>query len=348
MTPVRAIIAGSLLCLLFAQHAKAESQLSFLIEFSTWTATDIVVVDAEFRAVEIWKGALTVGAALPLQHWNLTAEADVDYRRWDEAGRERPKGAVGRVSGQRRVLFLICDAKKPASDPTAWQPASIGRDADTCAVWLEKGGAYAIRDTGESARMGMLGWSAQRLRDEVAQIVELRRSFTSASQEADLELRAKKVIPFLEVDHYLARDEALEILIECGDAAWPDVRKQILDEGKLPVHPLLIHALRKVDGKKSIPLIEQIVMEETRYWRTLGEVERRSGSYTSPMHTHYSRLSSCMFVLKHLKYKDGEKRLIETLRDEWETIPSLAHLGGAGDKGRSPILQWADEILRRQ
>jgi hypothetical protein len=63
------------------------------------------------------------------------------------------------------------------------------------------------------------------------------------------------------------------------------------------------------------------------------------------MHHHYYRLSASLFVMKRAGYSD-EAGVVRELRESWDANPALQHLGSGGGKGRSPVLEYADEILK--
>jgi hypothetical protein len=154
-------------------------------------------------------------------------------------------------------------------------------------------------------------------------------------------------VRFVEEPNYLARSETLSVLKGCGDAAWPTIKPLILDEGKLPIHNKLIHLLDKVGRKDAVLVIETIIREEMEYWDTRSKEEQQAGSYNPPMHHHYYKLSACLFVLKRTGYRDSNG-IVAKLREKWDAHPILKHMGSGGSNGRSPILEYADEILKDQ
>src|SRR5688500_3172085 len=138
-------VAAVFLLLGTCEPATAESQPEFSLRFSAWEASDVVVIDLQRRVLEVWKGDLRAGAELPIESWHLMEGADISYDRWGNAADETPKGQPDRVTGRRRVVFLIRDPSKSAADPNAWKAASIGNHVDTCAVWVEGKSAFAVQ-----------------------------------------------------------------------------------------------------------------------------------------------------------------------------------------------------------
>ena len=272
--------------------------------------------------------------------------ADISYDRWGNAADETPKGQPDRVTGRRRVVFLIRDPSKTADDPNAWEAASIGNDVNTCAVWIEGDSAFAVRPW-ETPEPGIVRphMTETALKTEVVRLAKLQQRLRLAAIEPDAKRRAVLVVPFIEEQNYLARSEALSVLKECGDPAWPVVKPLILDESKLPIHNKLIHLLDKVGRKDAVPLIEAIIRQEMEYWDTLSKEKQQAGSYNPPMHHHYYKLCACLFVLKRTSYRDPEG-IVANLYAKWDAHPILRHMGGGGPTSRSPVLEYADEILR--
>ena len=341
------LVVATALLLGLCGPAQAETLPSFHLDFSAWKASDVVVIDLDRRVVETWKGNLKVGDELPIKNWNLTEAADIDYDYWYRRGSERPKDHPARVTGKRRVVFLIRDASKSADDPKAWEPASIGKDIDTCAIWVEGELAFAVQQwlNPGPALMHPLRTTESKLKAEVTRSDQQQRALRSAAAETDPGKRAAGVVGFVRESNYLARNETLSILADCGDAAWPVIKPLILDEKELPSHSGLIHLLDKIHGSDSVAVIETIIGQEIQYWDSLSMKEQQTGAYNPPMHHHYDKLSACLFVLKRISYRDA-KGIVAKLRDKWDSHPILCHLGSGGSDGRSPVLQYADEILK--
>ena len=151
-------------------------------------------------------------------------------------------------------------------------------------------------------------------------------------------------MPFLEEQNYLGLDAALTVLKKCGKSGWTEVLPLLQDDKRLPLHSSLVHLAGKIAPVEATPVIEAIIIKEMKYWDGLTPDEKSVGSFNPPMHFHYSKLSACLFVLKRIGYKD-KSGIIGQLRNSWEKTPVLMCLG-AGGSGRSPILEYADEILK--
>lgn len=331
----------------FLGQVHAEILPSFHFDVCAWKATDVVVIDLKGRVIECWKGELQPGDELPISTWNLVEDSEIHPPWWERVSGRSQGAPLGRVSGQRRTLFLVRDRGKPAEDSNAWEAASIWRDINSSVVWLENEKAFAIQQSMNPgpALMHSLSLTAKALRTEVARLAQQQKALRTAAKEADAQLRAKGMVRFLEEKNYLARKEALEVLKDCGDAAWPVVEPLLFDEKHLPLHADLIHLLDKVGGKNAVPAIEKIIVSEIDYWESLSQMEQQVGSYNPPMHYHYYKLSACLFVLKQSGYRDT-KGIVLTLQQKWDANPVLSHLGGGGGPdGRSPILKSADKIL---
>jgi len=322
--------------------AIAEDLPSFTLEFSAWNATDVVVVNESGVVREVWKGSLKPNAVLPVGQWKITAAADVSYDRLGLDRSKLPADRIKRVTGKRRVIFLRREA-----EGGEWKAASIFEDWDAATIWVEGDEGFAKQQWMNPGPSLIRPYSSEKkVRDSVLRIAKTQSSIETAAQLKDPAARAQALVKFLDGKNYLALDETLEGLKTCGKDVWSVIRPLLEDESKLPIHSRLIHVAGTASLEQAKPLIERVIAEEMEYWNSLTEEQQKGGSYNEPMHFHYSKLSACLNVLKRSGYVD-EKGLVAKLRKKWDKSPNLKHLGTSSG-GRSPILQYADEILKKQ
>lgn len=338
-------IASFCIWLTLWESSTAEILPSFHLSYSAWEATDVVVVNRQGHVLEVWKGELKPKTELPFAADRFKASLDVDYDLFFVAEKERPKNRIERVSGDRLALFLIRDSEHKVNEKLGWKAASIGNDLDTCAVWLEKGSSFAVQqwmNPGSSLMRPTQGEDS--IKKEVIRITEFQIALKSAVADPEPASRAKRLVPFLQEKNRRGLSEALTHLGKCGKSGWVEALPLLQDEQQLPLHSSLVHLAEVTAPAEATPTIEAIIIKEMKYWDGLTPDEKSVGSFNPPMHFHYSKLSACLFVLKRIGYKDKSK-IVAQLRDSWDRSPVLRRLGSGGS-GRSPILEYADEILR--
>jgi hypothetical protein len=236
----------------------------------------------------------------------------------------------------------------PVAEASSWQPAeTFGADMSASAVWIENGQTFAIQQwiNPGPALMHPLRLSEAGLKAEVDRQVELQKDLHHAIADPDPLVRAERLVSFLSPNDHLACEESIKALTACGQAAWPVIRRLLAQRDRLPIHHRLIHVAGDVVGAEATGVLEKIVRDEAEYWSGLLKAGVTPVPFNPPMSDHYYKLSSSLFVLKRLGYRDPAQ-IVAKLRAEWDAVPSLAHLGSGDGKGRSPILHYADEILK--
>ena len=149
------LMAAAVLELLLCRQCLAGIRPSFMLDYCTWHASDIVVVsqgvgsDGQLTVLETWKGLLKRGATLSIPSLTgYTPEVSKPFGRDQEP-------PIKAVTGKRMVLFLTRGPKvpevssQPASAATqpgiAWSSASLYREMNVSMVWIENGQVYNFR-----------------------------------------------------------------------------------------------------------------------------------------------------------------------------------------------------------
>jgi hypothetical protein len=350
MDLLRRLIAIVLCC--FGGRACAETWPTFELTTSTWHATHVAVIDASGVVLESWKGDLKSGARIPVEQWNLPTRETVYYgRSGPEPGPDDPKlpmDAVREVTNARRVFFLKRKGDGDIANAATWAPALLfGSEMSLAVAWLANGEAFGIRDRDDHypPRMRPMRLNEAQVKSVVRRLVELQQGLHKAARDPDPVARAERMVSFLRPDERLAFLEAIEVMKGCGKPAWGVVRRLLTQEEFLPIHHDLVHVAMHVAGTEAIGEVERIVREESQYWASVVRSGERPVEYNPPMSWHFSRLASSLNVLMRLDYRDPNG-IVAKLRADWEADPRLAHLGSGGNNERSPVLKYADEILK--
>jgi hypothetical protein len=352
--------------LLAAMPAQARDEPSFSSRYSSWHATDIVVVNAKGVVVEVWKGDLKPGDALPIADLAIPQKPAVAYG----PGVEKKAGQPDNVSGDRMVLFLI--GQKTPAGAMQWKPASLFGGMQVSVVWIEKTQAYAfvqLQNPGasevrpldptpedlEAALAGKkelhLGRTEADLKAEVRSIVDAQESMRKAAKTADAGERAKLMVPLLDSTVYGCAAEAFKTLAECKDAALPVLRDLLSQDERLAMHREILKTMAAAGGNKVLPDLLKVVEEELAYWKKEGPGHQHPWS-SETMVNHYGRLSESLRLLSEMGVPKDKRAAIIELRDFWQSLPQLNDIGrgtgpGGVRVGVSPIVSAAEAILRQ-
>jgi len=161
MRPVLAV----LIVISLAGIAAAESVPGFSLDYAQEKATDIIVVDAEGKVLESWRGKLKVGEKVPFKA-DKKPQAVVEIPGILES-------KVKEVTGQRRVLFLkfVKPGRGVYLSPPHYVPVGfLKEDLSFATVWVEKGECFAIyqwHNPGPGAHLHTLSMNEERLKKEV-------------------------------------------------------------------------------------------------------------------------------------------------------------------------------------
>jgi hypothetical protein len=158
-------ILAALVVFCLARTAASESVAEFSLDYAREKSTDIVVVDAEGKVLESWRGKLNVGEKLPFKA-DKKPQAVIEVPRLLES-------KIKEVTGQRRVLFLKFVPPGRGFDlaPPHYRPvSSLKDDISLATVWIEKGECFAIYqhiNPGPGAFMHPLSLDEKRLKKDV-------------------------------------------------------------------------------------------------------------------------------------------------------------------------------------
>jgi len=133
------------------QPSLASIRPSFLLDYCSWHATDVVLVEVTprpgvFRVMESWKGHLKAGnlVTVPKLQPPTGAMEIVAYpREFDDIvkGGLNEQIPAQRISSQM-VLFL---KESPEASSDHWKSADLFGEMKASAVWIDGGQLYAFR-----------------------------------------------------------------------------------------------------------------------------------------------------------------------------------------------------------
>src|SRR5215475_13799361 len=135
----------------FVQPSLAAIRPTFLLDYCSLHATDVVLVEVTrrpgvFRVMESWKGNLRAGklVTVPEMHPSTGAmEIVADPKDFDDIVKGGPNELIpAQRIGSHVVLFL---KKSPEASSDNWKSAAPFGEMKASAVWIDGGHLYAFR-----------------------------------------------------------------------------------------------------------------------------------------------------------------------------------------------------------
>ena len=344
---------------------------SFSPEGCSWRATDIVVVtegseiDGNFKVLETWKGDLKPGQTISVPELGQFKEKDarsIYSRSWVEKESDsRPRY----VSGERMILFLR-DANKPQGDSedddtetgesdvstSRWKPTNpMGTEMKYSTAWIENGEVYCfvqIMNPGDPVIIS--AGTETELKTEVDCVVSTQSGLNTALAIPDLAARAESLEPFAKDSMSWARDRTFSGFTECGEAAFPVLRRMLDNESLREFHGDVIEALAKAGGKTVGPELTTWLEKEVEFWKRIGPTlqigwwegkgfgsdQENASEAVKPLQTRYQALEHAVYALGAIRYTAAERVLIE-LNNLLRAFPQL-HF--------DQVTHACDEVLR--
>lgn len=329
---------------------------SFMLDLSSWTATDIVVAreaepgDEKLSVLETWKGRLAAGDTLVVPEMRRFAEArSRTVVPW--ALRKETKPPVV-VSGKRMVLFLKRGSPQTTGQDPArirWEFANLFNAVEVSVVWSEGEAAYSffqMMNPGPSL-LSPIDWPEAKMKKRVAEIVRIQESLAKIAAIPAGERRATEAAAYVRSDVHEARGEAYRILAASGKPALPVLWK-LLDEGSGVRDYETIDALAAAGGADVAPEFVRILDRESAFWKARAPSlqvgwwngKGLSRSEVKSLQGRYSRVLHVLYGLRMMKFQESRKP-VQAFRDYWRSLPQLEDRSGLNQ-----MSQACDEIMK--
>jgi len=330
---------------------------SFMLDYSSWHATDIVVVtplsdDGSFQVLESWKGDLHPGTIIAIPdlapkpdsvpiNW-YPRDSFSPFKRWTEVPVVPP--------GSRIVVYLKdgSQAAESTGKSSRWVAANLFSDMKASAAWIYDGRAYGFvqminpgpsvfvrlwysteRNAGEVRREEL---SESSLKERTFDVLRLQQQIEAAVAIEDRKARAEALRSYADSKIYPAKNFVLEELGKSGEAALPTIRSMLDDPKFSKDDGTLIEQYAKAGGAAAGPELTSRLEADVKYWQAIGPTlpvgwwnlidQNGIWAETHGYRDRYSQTIALIRSLDEIRYQPAIFAAAQ-LRDFWKSLPQL-------------------------
>ena len=328
-----------------------------MLDYSSWHATDIVVVtpladDGNFEVLESWKGDLRPGTIIAIP--DLAPKPDSLPIDWYP--RERLPGGKAWTEvpivlpGARIVLYLKDGGQTGDSTgkSSRWLASNLFGDMKASAAWIHDGRAYGfvqMYNPGDSVLVPLWystepnAWSYKReelsessLKQRTVDVLRLQQQIKDAVAIQDRQARAEALKPYADSHVHPAKMFVLEELGKCGEAALPTIRSMLDDPKFSKEDGELVEQYAKAGGPAAGPELTSRLEADLRFWQAIGPTlpvgwSKRIDEHGRWAEIHgysdrYMQTIALIRSLDEIRYPRATFAAAQ-LRDFWRSLPQL-------------------------
>jgi hypothetical protein len=333
----------ALVCVVCTVRAVAGFRPSFMLDYSSWHSTDIILVTAtavggKFEVIESWKGDLHPGDEVAIPELKPKANANPVWLYPDDSlfteatiSSEIPK----QLAGSRLVLFLKRMSPIPKSAATSkharpqWVASNLFNDMKSSVVWIDGSQLYRFIQTTNPGPSTLQPWnmSDAKLRERVADVLRAQQDLTNVIRTKNGAQRAAALKPYVRSDIQPAREVAEEELGKCGPQGIPVIRAILDDQGFGRESSAIVKALVRAGGATEGSDLTARLARDLEFWRTVGPGLHQGWwnddpTPDSPLRNRYAQTLELIRALDEIHFPGALSTAI-ALRDFWRSLPQL-------------------------
>jgi hypothetical protein len=319
----------------FVQPSLAGIRPAFLLDYCSWHATDIVLVEVTpkpgvFRVMEPLKGGLKAGHLVTvseLQPASGAMEIVAYPREFDDI----VKGGVNeqipaqRV-GSQMVLFL---KESPEGSSNHWKSADLFGEMKASAVWIDGGQLYAFRQLLNPGPSVLVPWdmSLDKMRGRVSEIGRIELDLVKVTAMEDGAARAEDLKLYVRSDILEARQLALSELGKSGPNALPVIREMLADPAYAEEGPELVKTFAEAGGESVGKELNMRLQEQVEFWQAIAPTLsvgwwNQDASPHAPLRERYMQTWELVLALERVHYQPASTTA-EQLGNLWRSLPQL-------------------------
>jgi hypothetical protein len=319
----------------FVQPSLAGIRPAFLLDYCSWHATDIVLVEVTpklgvFRVIEPLKGGLKAGhlvAVSELQPASGAMEIVAYPREFDDivkggANEQIPAQGVG----SQMVLFL---KESPEGSSNQWKSADLFGEMKASAVWIDGGQLYAFRQLVNPGPSVLVPWdmSLDKMRDRVSEIGRIELDLVKVTAMGDGAARAEGLKLYVRSDILEARQLALSELGKSGPNALPVIREMLADPAFAEEGPELVKTFAEAGGASVGKELNMSLQEQVKFWQATAPTLsvgwwNQDASPHAPLRERYMQTWELVLALERVHYQPASTTA-EQLGNLWRSLPQL-------------------------
>jgi hypothetical protein len=331
----------------FLLPAFAGIRPSFALDYCSWHATDIVLVeiapkDGIFSVVESWKGELQPGELISVPELKPAPGAMLislypgrtNFLVPNESGisEQIPVQPVG----SRMVLFLRNGERLEASRARTntvsnerWRPADFFNEMKTSVVWIDGAQLYSFQQVmnPDPSFLTRLDTSLQKMKDRVMEIGWIRLELAKVVSTEDSAVRAEGLKPYVRSEVYEVQQLALSELGKCGPSALETIRGMLNDPAFGDEAAELVKAFVEAGGEAVGEELTNRLQQELAFWQaTAPSLSQgwwnQDAALHAPLRERYSQTFQLILELERTHYTSA---LItaKNLGNLWRSLPQL-------------------------
>ncbi len=345
-----------------ATKANAEILPSFSLDFASWRATEIVVVDegdtidGRLTVIESLQGDLKKGQVILAPKMKQFADAS-----WRTVGRSLFQGNVlagtaGKqmvLTGRHMILFLQRPPKRLTVEQLKhndhitlegrtdrlWIPAGFG-GMITSTIWIDKGGVYSFvqeRNPGPSF-LRLLRQDEQTIRARIRKLASAQEDLQRIAKMKDKAAAAKQAAAYVDRELYMLREHAFEVLGSTGKAGLPMLLEILADPKKTSAHSQAVGALVLIDGTEVDAKLIELFSQDRALWRKLGPTLKKgwwngTGLEWKTVRLHRDQYSRTLAYVRSFEKRPLAQALeslepLEQFARFWRSLPQLEDRSG--------------------
>lgn len=328
---------GLLPALLFAflHPTLAAIRPSFSLDYCSWHATDIVLVELTprpgvFRVVESWKGDLKAGSFVAVPELQPAAGA-IEISAYPKRFAEIENGGLkeqipAQPIGARMVLFLKNEAGAYGEQG---RPADLFGEMKTSAVWIDGGQLYRFQQVMNPGPSILVPWDMglDKMKDRVREIHRLQLELAKVIAIEDGGGRAEGLKFYVRSDVHEAQQRALSELGKSGPKALATIREMLSDPAFADDDAELVKAFAEAGGESVGEELHRRLQEQLTFWQATGPTLslgwwNQDASPHAPLRDRYAQTLELVRALKRMHYRPASITA-EQLGNLWRSLSQL-------------------------
>jgi hypothetical protein len=319
----------------FVQPSLAAMRPAFLLDYCSWHATDVVLVEVTpksgvFRVMESWKGDLKAGNLITVPEMQpptggmeiVSYPRDFDDIVKGGANEQIPAQHIG----SQVVLFL---KESSEASNNHWKSADLFGEMKASAVWMDRGQLYTFRQLMNPGPSVLVPWdmTLDKMKDRVSEIHRIELELVRVTAIEDDAARAEGLKVYARSDVLEARQLAFNELPKSGPKALPAIREMLSDPAFADERAELIKVFAEAGGESVGEELNVRLQEQVRFWQATAPTLpigwwNQDATPHAPLRERYTQTLQLVLALERVHCLQAVTTA-EQLGTFWRSLPQL-------------------------